>query len=216
VPITRRRGVGTPREGDDAVSVGCGERLVGWCWVPPEVVVGDPAQASSSGKTGAAATAFDSLIAVDTLIALPLAAAEAVATATPALRATSVRVRPRIWTALTNSGLKRKRVLMVRALASGVPRRLPACMSIVTDGADAPSLVAPTPRARDRCQYRRVLGVRNVDAPSESGACPFPTSCRWVAGVPRGSATRAQRRRRHGESHSADRGSPPRRWWHLV
>lgn len=178
--------------------------------------MGDPAQASSSGKTGAAATAFDSLIAVDTLIALPLAAADAVATATPALRATSVRVRPRIWTARANSGLKRKRVLMPKAAVMCVQRWRPARVPLVRAGEDAPSSGAPRLRARDRCQYRRVLGVRNVDAPSESGACPFPTSCRWVAGVTRGSARRAQRQRRRGEDRLADRGSPPRRSWHLA
>jgi hypothetical protein len=67
--------------------------------------------ASSSGTTGAAATALDSFSAVATFTGSPRAAALAVAKAMPAPRATAVNVRPRICTARVNSGPNRKRVL---------------------------------------------------------------------------------------------------------
>src|ERR1700733_5225758 len=70
-----------------------------------------PIQASSSGTTGAAPTALDSFSAVVTFTGSPRAAADAVAKAMPARRATAVNVRPRIWTARANSGPNRKRVL---------------------------------------------------------------------------------------------------------
>jgi hypothetical protein len=72
---------------------------------------GLPIQASSSGTTGAAATALDSFTAVATFTGSPRAAALAVANAMPAPRATAVNVRPRICTARVNSGPNRKRVL---------------------------------------------------------------------------------------------------------
>ena len=78
------------------------------------VVASDPGmliQASSSGTTGAAATAFDSFSAVATFTGSPRAAALAVANAMPAPRATAVNVRPRICTARVNSGPNRNRVL---------------------------------------------------------------------------------------------------------
>jgi hypothetical protein len=77
-------------------------------------VASDPGtliQASSSGTTGAAATALDSFTAVATFTGSPRAAAHAVAKAIPAARATAVNVRPRICTACVNSGPNRKRVL---------------------------------------------------------------------------------------------------------
>jgi hypothetical protein len=77
-------------------------------------VASDPGmliQASSSGTTGAAATALDSFSAVATFTGSPRAAADAVAKAMPAPRATAVNVRPRICTARVNSGPNRKRVL---------------------------------------------------------------------------------------------------------
>ena len=72
---------------------------------------GLPIQASSSGTTGAAATALDSFTAVATFTGSPRAAALAVAKAMPAPRATAVNVRPRICTARVNSGPNRNRVL---------------------------------------------------------------------------------------------------------
>jgi hypothetical protein len=77
-------------------------------------VASDPGMlihASSSGTTGAAATALESFSAVATFTGSPRAAALAVAKAMPAPRATAVNVRPRICTARVNSGPNRKRVL---------------------------------------------------------------------------------------------------------
>ena len=78
------------------------------------LVASDPGlliQASSSGTTGAAATALDSFSAVATFTGSPRAAALAVAKAMPAPRATAVNVRPRICTARVNSGPNRNRLL---------------------------------------------------------------------------------------------------------